>query len=226
MEPKHTLSMVLSEIANALLLTYVATEYTIRSSLSSSSSIDRFSWKKFICQSIWHRIWMILFIALHVGEHYYDYFLPSSHILSIFLLRIRSFLESLYHIPKIILIALLYVIVLYVDCHRRRVFTSTTRRQSSSSFLKTVGMEFLIILPLYPFMAVVISCGFMLLVGFCETLHLPIEWLNWPIYYGTLYGPFSLVYFRVKRKMMIEDETMESLPYQYRYHRHQWNQST
>ena len=37
-----------------------------------------------------------------------------------------------------------------------------------------------------------------------EALGLPTEVLNWPIYYGTLYGPFSCVYFRVKKG--VEDE--------------------
>ena len=210
--------MVLSEVTNALLLTYIATEYSIR-----SSSIQGFSWKKF-CQSIWNRIWMMITILLYVADRYASSSSSSSipsTTLSKILLHIRSYLEFLYHTPKIMLVALLYMMVLYVDCRR---FTTTASSSSTAtttwtirSFLSIVGIEFLKILPLYPFMAVVISCGFMLLVGFCETLHLPVKWLNWPIYYGTLYGPFTFVYLQVKRRIIRKEEQIVLLPYRYRH---------
>jgi hypothetical protein len=200
--------MALSEVANALLLTYIATEYSIRSSWTRQG----FSWNKF-WQSFWNRIWIVLTILLQLLE-------TNIHGLTGFLVtlvqRIRLALEYFYHIPKIIFVSILYVIVLYVDC--RRFVSSSSELESSfwtiQTFLRHVAMEFVKVLPWYPCLAVVISFGFMLLLGFCETLHLPIEWLNWPIYYGTLYGPFSFIYFQVKRKAM-ENKHVSSLPYRY-----------
>ena len=33
-----------------------------------------------------------------------------------------------------------------------------------------------------------------------EAVSLSTSWLNWPIYYGTIYGPSVAVYYEVKRK--------------------------
>lgn len=68
-------------------------------------------------------------------------------------------------------------------------------------FLPYVGRAFVTILPAYPFMAVMISFCFMFIINIWEFLHLPLEWLNGPIYYGTLYGPFGWIYIHVKRQV-------------------------
>jgi len=50
-------------------------------------------------------------------------------------------------------------------------------------------------------------------ITFFEKFNLPLQWLNNPIYYGVLYGPFSLIYWNVKKRIIIED--VEILPINY-----------
>ena len=52
--------------------------------------------------------------------------------------------------------------------------------------------------PLCPLLSVLIGAGFLAFAQACEALALPTAWLNWPVYYGTLYGPFASVYVSVK----------------------------
>ena len=105
-----------------------------------------------------------------------------------------------------------YVVTLYIDVHRQRLRPSTTtptrkgrearrvtterRRRKRipfrSVYLPQVGWAFLRILPAYPFLAVVISFLFLFVVDIWDYIfHLPVEYWNKPIYYGTLYGPFA-----------------------------------
>ena len=111
-----------------------------------------------------------------------------------------------------------YVLALYADIHRERTTpaaeTTEPKRSSSkngsgkktmpfrSVFLPKVGWAFLKILPAYPFLAVLFSFGFLFVVDLWELLGLPLEWLNMPIYYGTLYGPFAYTYVHVKREVV------------------------
>ena len=71
------------------------------------------------------------------------------------------------------------------------------------SFLPKVGWAFVKILPAYPLLAVLISFVFLFVINLWEALHLPNEWLNAPIYYGTLYGPFAWVYVYVKHQIVV-----------------------
>lgn len=53
-----------------------------------------------------------------------------------------------------------------------------------------------------PLATIAVACGFLLLVTLLEAVHLPTAWLNWPIYYGALYGPFCTVYYFAKRRAL------------------------
>ena len=46
--------------------------------------------------------------------------------------------------------------------------------------------------------AVVISCGFLVIITFVENMGISPDFLNLPVYYGTLYGPLALTYWEVK----------------------------
>ena len=72
-------------------------------------------------------------------------------------------------------------------------------RWSNRFFIRQLLQSFCRLLPVYPFLAVLISFGFLFLITTFETLHLPLEILNMPIYYGTLYGPLGLMYWDVKK---------------------------
>ena len=202
--------MPISEIINALLLTFIATEYSIASSFKRNGfSIQTFFFSRT------NQVVLVMVVFINMLERF-------------FLATLKGMLESLLHTPKILLASLLYLSVLYVDCARLlyaahnnmsaptnhnnnasssllsspNTYRTTTQILAPKQFLQGVGKEFLKILPLYPFLAVLISFGFMIVISFCEHLHLPLNWLNWPIYYGTLYGPFSLVYFQVKKNIV------------------------
>lgn len=177
--------MPFSEVSNALLITYIATEYSI-----ASSSKSGFSFQAFLTSRTNQ-----LIVGLVVLINVVDRLVGAA-------LLVNGIFESLLHAPKIVLAAILYTVVLYVDCLRH---VTTTRPLTPQRFATRVGMEFLKLLPIYPFLAVLISCGFMFVISFCEHLRIPLDWLNWPIYYGTLYGPFSLVYLNVKRKVVEEE---------------------
>jgi hypothetical protein len=56
------------------------------------------------------------------------------------------------------------------------------------------------LIPVYPFIAVIISFIFLFVITAFEQLHLQTAVLNGPIYYFTLYGPLMLTYWDVKRK--------------------------
>jgi len=116
---------------------------------------------------------------------------------------------------KLCLAATSYVLALYIDVHRERNGETKGNDGGSRSklrekkmpfrsvFLPKVGWAFLKILPAYPFLAVLISFVFLFVVDLWEYIfHLPLEWLNNPIYYGTLYGPFAYTYVHVKQEII------------------------
>jgi hypothetical protein len=131
-----------------------------------------------------------------------------------------DYLESYYVlIPvKLSLAATSYVLALYVDIHRDRTNGNNDGKELSSNshnknakpkmpfrsvYLPKVGLAFVKILPAYPFLAVLISFVFIFIVDIWEfVFHLPLEWLNNPIYYGTLYGPFAYTYVYVKQEVL------------------------
>jgi hypothetical protein len=179
---------MISEVLNALLLTYLATEYSIASRTIAIGRED----------------------ATSSGSRHRRHVLPCV-LVGIFNLVERcsvlgsvvsDALHQLFYIPKILVAALLYVVVLFYDCRR----VHPTLRVAP--FLGQVGVSFVYVLPVYPFLAVLISFGFLFVITVFEFLHLNEDMLNWPIYYGTLYGPFSLVYWRAKQKLVQEKTSL------------------
>jgi len=95
---------------------------------------------------------------------------------------------------KVPIVALLFTAALWVDCGRYTKLDVNT-------FAKELGSTILLFVPIFPWVAIIISFFFFLAVSVLDFVGLPVDFLNWPIYYGTLYGPFSLVYMRVKRRI-------------------------
>jgi hypothetical protein len=85
-----------------------------------------------------------------------------------------------------------FFLTLYWDCRRNNqaaaAAAAATTTWSDQYFLKLLVQSFCRLLPIYPFLAVIISFGFLFVITVFERLHLPMEILNMPIYYGTLYG--------------------------------------
>ena len=167
----HKAEMI-SEVLNALFLTYIATEY---------SSVT-------LCA-----LPCLVVVAVNLVER-----------LSFLGAAVSNVLHQFLHIPKVLFAAISFVVLLY-DCRR----VHPTLRVLP--YLQQVGLAFLYVLPVYPFLAVLISFGFLFIINIFEFLHLNEEILNWPIYYGVLYGPFSFVYWRVKEKVMQEKSSLPSV---------------
>mmetsp|Transcript_25381 Transcript_25381/g.76223 ORF Transcript_25381/g.76223 Transcript_25381/m.76223 type:complete len:251 (+) Transcript_25381:148-900(+) len=69
-------------------------------------------------------------------------------------------------------------------------------------FLSEVGQATLYLAPLYPMMAIGISLIFLVAITVFERLDIPTSYLNMPIYYGCLYGPFASVYIVAKKHIL------------------------
>ena len=122
-------------------------------------------------------------------------------------------IEQLFHIPRIVIAIASFLTALYFDCRRKNASTinktsnnisgtpNDNKGWSNAVFFRQLTQSFCILLPVYPFLAVIISFGFLFVVSLFEKLNLPLEILNMPIYYGTLYGPLSYLYWDVKKKM-------------------------
>jgi hypothetical protein len=175
--------MPIREIVNALFLTYVGTEWMLQSSSNELLGKQHHQHDSF---QVFRRILVNnkLFVAL----------VSFLNILDIFK-RILPSMEGLWQL-RILLAATAYVLALYVDCKRK------VPALELFSFLRKVALAFLKVLPIYPLLAVLISFVFLFVISIFETLHLPLELLNMPIYYGTLYGPFSYIYYIVKRQVI------------------------
>ena len=176
---------MISEVLNALFITYVGTEYL----LDGVSTQKRLTKRK-------STFAILAFIVVFVN--FIDRVTGAADV-------VNEALKGFLHTPRVVFAAVVYVVALYYDCRRVSRATLTLK-----TFLPLVGKAFLRVLPAYPFLAVAISFVFMIVINIFEALHLPLEILNWPIYYGTLYGPFSFVYWKVKERVV--DESFNTLP--------------
>lgn len=93
---------------------------------------------------------------------------------------------------KIILIALTFLISLWADCSRNRHIAPRV-------FFAEIWRACTFLAPVFPFVAILISFGLMLMRSIFDFFRFPTRILHWPIYYLTIYGPFAIVYHRVKR---------------------------
>jgi len=173
---------MISEVVNAILITYAGTEYLLKSNVHGYRKRNQP-----------FQILLGLVITVNVFER-----ITGAAAIT------RGFLSGFFHLPKIVLAALSFNVALYYDCRRSQP------AQTVRTFLPMVGKAFLRVLPAYPFLAVIFSFGFMILINIFETFHLNLKLLNWPIYYGTLYGPFFFVYYKVKERVI--DESLNTLP--------------
>ena len=206
--------MPFTEVCNALLITYVATEYSLDTTPTSSSSSNNINIKKGFSISSFVSARHNQAILLGVlAVNLLDRLLWAESAAAEF---VKQWFERLLHAPKVIFVAIVYVVVLYIDCSRHTTSkndkvnhngTSLSQRSQQltvSRFLACICVHFFKVLTFYPLLVLLISFFFMIFISLFEHLHLPLEWINWPLYYGILYGPFSLVYFQVKAKFIEE----------------------
>jgi hypothetical protein len=181
---------MISEVLNAIFLTYLATEYQV----SHNRRDGRLS------SSLLLRPRLLLATVALTILNVLDRVSGAAHVAN-------DLIQGVLHVPKILLVAILYVLALYLDCRQQQVHQPLETRK----YLRILLHAFLQVLPVYPLLAIAISFGFLILINVFEVLHLSLDILNMPIYYGTLYGPFSLVYYKVKRRY-VEDNKTSLLP--------------
>ena len=194
------------EAVNSVCLTYLATEfllnnndYTTTSAQYGTNLIPLQSIKTFISQQsrpIQYTFVTIICINIFVychdaGQTILDYIQ-----------------YKLFHIPRILLAICSFLIALYWDCRHKYLQNSKNNQSNSTApwsnryFIKQFIQSFIRLLPVYPFLAVVISFGFLFVITLFEKLHLPSDILNAPIYFGTLYGPLIMMYWDVKKTVV------------------------
>jgi hypothetical protein len=242
---------MLSEVINALYVTYIATEYHSKSDVSFSKSTQRQRQRQ---------------RRLHNGDpqqaqaqtqpqesttttgstYYYWDNIPGDAdrrkrvLMVTIIVVIWNIIDSmsgfgnivhemldmmlLYHIPRILFVISSYIIALYYDCYVTLVrqlqqlhsnnaqpidkeLLTTSSVLPWKNFLPRILRYFLRIVPIYPIMAVLISFLFLFVISLFEMVGLSTDILNLPIYYGTLYGPFSYIYYHVKHDIVSEQAT-------------------
>jgi hypothetical protein len=96
---------------------------------------------------------------------------------------------------RVIAVATAYYAVCFWDVRRRK--PDLTHDDFLMHFV-VAGAKAVALLPAA---TVSVAAAFLLLVTMLEGARLPTSWLNGPIYYCALYGPFSSVYYFVKRQI-------------------------
>ena len=179
---------MISEVVNALLLTFLASEYLVVPGDRDPASRRRQS-RPFVSRSTTILAGLTLLInAIDRISGAYE--------------LVNRLLDGFLHAPKICFAAGAFLLALYVDVSIRVQITWR-------SFLPKVGWEFLKVLPWYPFLAVLVSFVFLFVINIWEFLNFPMQLLNAPIYFGTLYGPLAFVYVQVKKSIL---ESHSALP--------------
>ena len=188
---------MLLEAINSVFLTYLATEFLLIENHDDNPQ----TWHKI---TSFHQLRVVLsFFISHHSQTRQCIFLS---VLSINLLVyfhatgvalaewIHNRVERHYfHIPRILVVTGSFLLALYLDCRQKYKLLHSKHKTSSPPwsnryFLQQLVHSFFRLLPMYPFLAVVVSFGFLFIITAFERLHLPLQLLNMPVYYGTLYG--------------------------------------
>ena len=91
---------------------------------------------------------------------------------------------------KVPLVAFVFFVVLYVD--------TASRLGGYWQYMGALHEAMGRLIPLFPLFSLAFAFLFLEIGELCERMGLPTLWLNDPIYYGVLYGPFLYLYVRVK----------------------------
>lgn len=175
---------MLLEAVNSVFITFLATEYLLlvddRITLYQFFSQQQQQRSRPLQYTIAGVILINIFVSFHtIGASLVEW--------------IHVKLSQFFHVPRIIVAISSFFLTLYWDCRRNNhgntiANATITTTWSDQYFLKLLVQSFCRLLPIYPFLAVIISFGFLLVITIFERLRLPLEILNMPIYYGTLYG--------------------------------------
>eukprot|EP00471_Norrisiella_sphaerica_P007871 CAMPEP_0184495316 /NCGR_PEP_ID=MMETSP0113_2-20130426/30952_1 /TAXON_ID=91329 /ORGANISM="Norrisiella sphaerica, Strain BC52" /LENGTH=188 /DNA_ID=CAMNT_0026881453 /DNA_START=252 /DNA_END=818 /DNA_ORIENTATION=+ len=113
-------------------------------------------------------------------------------------------LEDKTFFTKILMISVTYALVCWYDTKRRR--QGLKLGEFLLHFLNASTEACLMM----PIIATGLATILVLTVSIVSAFHLTTEWLNWPIYYTVLYGPWAAVYVLVKRRCLRPEEYVET----------------
>lgn len=183
---------MISEVVNALFLTYVASEYLTAEDLPSRQHRNQ-QHRLPSLSSIQNAQSTIALALIVILINIIDHVTGTWEI-------VDDVFQRFLHLPRILFAGSAYILGLYLDIR----YHCNIHNMTIQAFSAKVGWAFLRVLPAYPFLAVVISFVFLFVINIWEAFGLPDSALNAPIYYGTLYGPFAWVYVYVKRQFCAE----------------------
>jgi len=199
---------MLLEVINSVFLTYIATEYLlVENDDLSSSKTSRNNIKSFqqLCAALFtsqqsSRPRQYIFLIV-LSTNILVRFHATGVALAEWIHNTVGRTQHHFHVPRILVAICSFLIALYWDCRQKYKHLHSKHHSCSSSgvaassppwsnqcFLQQLLQSFCRLLPIYPFLAVIISFGFLFIITAFERLHLPLQVLNMPIYYGTLYG--------------------------------------
>jgi hypothetical protein len=97
---------------------------------------------------------------------------------------------------RIVVIASAYYALSLWDVRRRK--PDMTHAEFAGHFITATAKSLLLL----PLATVVVAATFLALVTVVEGAGLSSAWLNWPIYYGALYGPFCTIYYFARQQAL------------------------
>ena len=189
---------MLLEAINSVCLTFLATEYLLSHDDASIISYAKSTLKSPQSRPQRYIFAIVASITINLFVHFHDVGAAIAQ-------WTHDKVETLFRIPRILVAISSFLIALYWDC--RHKYARNAKQQANPApwsnlyFGLQVAQSFCKLLPVYPFLAVVISFGFLFVITAFEKLHLPLQVLNGPIYYGTLYGPLMMLYWDVKKQL-------------------------
>jgi hypothetical protein len=178
------ISVMLLEAVNSVFLTFLATDYLLSDDSTTLQHLRVTTTSQH--SQLQYAFAAVLAINILVNFHAARVALAEG---------VHDKLATLFRVPRIVVAIFSFITALYWDCRHKYGLNSKNRlgpaaatRWSKQYFFRQLLQSFCRLLPIYPFLAVVISFGFLFVISTFERLHLPLEILNMPIYYGTLYG--------------------------------------
>ena len=207
---------MLLELINSIFVTFVATEcllvntYNDDTSVSISSNQHRHTlvrlflrYKRRFSQTL--QVLTLIVALVNLFVHFHD--------TGVALSKWSKVHVGMFHIPRIVAAIISFLVCLWWDCRRivnasaakKSIDTNNGNKKTSSVwsnkfFFGQLVKSFCRNLPIYPFVAVIISFICLFVITLFEDLHIDTVILNGPIYYCTLYGPLMMIYWDVKRK--------------------------
>eukprot|EP00658_Telonema_sp_P-2_P034776 TRINITY_DN25380_c0_g1_i2.p1 TRINITY_DN25380_c0_g1~~TRINITY_DN25380_c0_g1_i2.p1 ORF type:complete len:183 (-),score=38.41 TRINITY_DN25380_c0_g1_i2:781-1329(-) len=94
---------------------------------------------------------------------------------------------------KVLTILLVFGAVCLADVRR------TIPELSTQQFLAHAVAAVRLVAPVCPCLSILVSVGFLVVITLLENLRIDPHFLNSTIYWGTMYGPFGVVYYETKK---------------------------